>query len=209
MHEHPPARVVLDDRRGRADRTGALQRQRQGRLRGHHGHHPPPYGSPDIAISIIEHAAGAAHTTHREIRRSQHRITDRAQAPCQESWVPVRCKVFVGDNGGRVAHPAVDLAFCVVCRCRLREVRPLRRGGCCHRCRGAGDGVWVFSSWRGADSPGGAVGRWPGGRSGKGIGRHVYLQPTGGFPNCAGQRCWGGGATGCCRRYRRREFVRA
>ena len=86
VHEHPPARVVLDDRRGRADRTGALQRQRQGRLRGHHGHHPPPYGSPDIAISIIEHAAGAAHTTHREIRRSQHRITDRAQAPCQESW---------------------------------------------------------------------------------------------------------------------------
>src|SRR5882757_5897406 len=53
-------------------------------------------------------------------------------------------------------------------------------------CRGAGDGVWVFSSWRGADSPGGAVGRWAGGRSGKGIGRHVYLQPTGGFPNCAG-----------------------
>ena len=64
VHEHPPARVVLDDRRGRADRTGALQRQRQGRLRGHHGHHPPPYGSPDIAISIIEHRGrGRAHDT--------------------------------------------------------------------------------------------------------------------------------------------------
>ena len=120
---------------------------------------------------------------------------------------PVRREIFVGGVGGRVAHPAVDLAFCVVCRCRLREVRPLRRGGCCHRCRGAGDGVWVFSSWRGADSTSGAVGRWPGGRSGNGIGRHVCLQPAGGFPNCVGQRCWGGGATGCCRWYRRREFV--
>ena len=31
-------------------------------------------------------ANGAARTTHRKIRRSEHRITDQARTPCQESW---------------------------------------------------------------------------------------------------------------------------
>ena len=42
VHEHPATVVVLDDRRGRADRARVLGHQRQGRLRGHHGHRPPP-----------------------------------------------------------------------------------------------------------------------------------------------------------------------
>jgi 4-carboxymuconolactone decarboxylase len=40
-HEHPTAVGVLDDRRGRTDRAGVVRYQRQGRLRGHHGHDPP------------------------------------------------------------------------------------------------------------------------------------------------------------------------
>ena len=42
VHEDPAAVVVLDDRRGRADRARVVGHQRQGRLRGHHGHRPPP-----------------------------------------------------------------------------------------------------------------------------------------------------------------------
>ena len=42
VHEDPAATVVvLDDRRGRADRARVVGHQRQGRLRGHHGHRPP------------------------------------------------------------------------------------------------------------------------------------------------------------------------
>ena len=41
VHEHPPTVAVLDDRRRRADRAGIGRRQRQRRLRGHHGHPPP------------------------------------------------------------------------------------------------------------------------------------------------------------------------
>ena len=41
VHENPAAVVVLNDRRGRADRARVIRHQRQGRLRGHHGHRPP------------------------------------------------------------------------------------------------------------------------------------------------------------------------
>ena len=41
-HVHPAAVVVLDDRRGRADRPGTIGHQRQRRLRGHHGYDPLP-----------------------------------------------------------------------------------------------------------------------------------------------------------------------
>jgi hypothetical protein len=41
VHEHPTAIVVLDNRRGRTDRTRVAGHQRQRRLRGHHGHHLP------------------------------------------------------------------------------------------------------------------------------------------------------------------------
>ena len=85
VHEHPAAIGVLDDRRGRTDRARVLGRQRQRRLRGHHGHRPPLPESHEITISIIDHRDRGHTDDTPEIRRSQHRITDRTQAPCQES----------------------------------------------------------------------------------------------------------------------------
>src|SRR6478736_2479855 len=54
---------------------------------------------------LLSTRPGAAHTTHREIRRSQHRITDRAQAPCQESWT-MATRLIVGQVFGfdRLRH---------------------------------------------------------------------------------------------------------
>jgi hypothetical protein len=64
MHEDPAAVGVLDDRGRRTDRARVLGRQRQGRLRGHHGHRPPLPESHEIAISIIDHRdRGHTHDT--------------------------------------------------------------------------------------------------------------------------------------------------
>ena len=85
VHEHPPARVVLDDRRGRADRTAPSSVSGRGGCAVITAIIHRPTVRLTSQYLLLSTAAGAAHTTHREIRRSQHRITDRAQAPCQES----------------------------------------------------------------------------------------------------------------------------
>ena len=95
----------------------------------------------------------------------------------------VRSEVLVGDLRDHVPHAAAGLPRFVVCRCRFRGVRPLRRGGRRHRCRRAGAGVRGGSSRRGRGPPCGAVGGRPRGRSGEGTGRHLHLGSGGGCPS--------------------------
>ena len=75
MHEHPAALAVLDDRRGRPDRARVARHQRQGRLHGHHGHHPPPLSASKQLYLLLSIAAATArrHTGNTQIRARNYR----------------------------------------------------------------------------------------------------------------------------------------